>query len=109
MTGDVGPIHPAHLPALQTAFSQEAHQFGREYDVEIGGQHELASRAANAHVLGDHLVQRYRSRIRQAIVNFAWHLDKANLARAHVERPPQIVHQPGAVRRRVPLHYDDLG
>src|ERR1017187_7457549 len=109
MTGDVGPIHPIHLPALQAALPQVLHQFGGEYDVEIGGQDKLASRTADAHVLGDHLVQWYGSRIRQAIVNFARDLDEANLARAHVGRPPEFVYQPGAVRRRVPLYYDDLG
>jgi hypothetical protein len=53
-------IDAVHSPRLQAPGSKKLHQLIGKQDVDIRGEDELPFRAADSHVLCDHLIQRKR-------------------------------------------------
>ena len=94
----VMPVDAVHPPVFEAPRGEEGGQFVGEQNVDVGGQHELAARPPDAHVLGDHLVERQRFGVGVAAVQFRGHLDDAHLAGAEIVRPLERLAQAGTVR-----------
>ena len=73
---DVMTIEAIQAPRFKRPASDELNELVREDDVDVGGQDERTTRAADADVLGDHLKERQRFGMRQARVNFRRYLDE---------------------------------
>ena len=88
IAGDIVPVGAVHAAPFQPPRSQEPDQLVGKHDVDIGCQNELAPRAADTDILGNHLVQGQSHRVPVAGMYFGRHFEDTHLARAGVAGPP---------------------
>ena len=77
-------VQAIHAFRVEAALGEVGAQLGGEQNVDIGGQNELATGAADADILANHLIQGQRGAVWIAGVQLRGYFDDANRARTRL-------------------------